>query len=1089
MKRNILFFLIFCTQFLSAQNLKNIDQRVKELVSKMTLDEKISQLMNDAGSVPRLNIPSYNWWNEGLHGVAWISNVTVFPQAIGLAATWDAPLHFQVASAISDEARVKNRQGVLGLTYWSPNINIFRDPRWGRGQETYGEDPFLTSRMGVAFVKGFQGNDPHYLKLVSTPKHYAVHSGPEPLRHAMNVLATEQDIWDTYLPAFRACIVEGKAFSIMGAYTALNGVPDCANTFLLDDVLRKQWGFKGYVVSDCDAISDIYNGHKYVSTDAQASAKAVIAGCDLDCGRTYLALKAAVTQKLITEAQIDTSVFRLFRARYRLGMFDPVDSVPYNKIPVSVVDSRAHRDLALKAAQESIVLLKNENNTLPLKKDLKSIFVLGPNAADYQVLYGNYNGTPSKAYSVLDGIKARVSGGTTVNYKIGASLSGNSTDMNVVGKSFLTTPDLKRGLKAEFFNNKTLTGTPLVTRIDTTVNFDWGLGSPDPKIPTDGFSARWSGYFTPQATNIYTFKLTGDDGFRLYVKDSLVVDDWSDHAAETKTGTVYMTKGKKYPVRIEFYDNTQFASIKFELGTALWNAVNFGVIGSANLRTTDGKPGLSAEFFNNKDLSGTPAVTRIDNAVNFNWNTGSPDPKIQVDGFSARWSGTLKADSTNDYTISVTGDDGFRLFVNNKKVLENWTDHPPTTQNATLHLDKDSVYTIKLEYYENLQGAMVKMEWSKTVYEQSQINPLLEIAKNSDAIVFVGGISSALEGEEMTVNMEGFSGGDRISLDLPKAQDYILKELYKTGKPIVLVLMSGSALSVNWAKGNLPAIVESWYGGEEAGNAIASVLFGDYNPAGRLPVTFYKSAGDLPSFTDYAMEGRTYRYFRGEPLYPFGFGLSYTTFSYNNLSLPAETQYICTADSIPVSFSLTNSGGTNGDEVAQLYVTNLDSKISGAIKQLKGFKRVSLLAGETVQETVKLKLADLAIFDPVEHKAVVKAGRYEIQVCSSSADVRLRGIVTVKDCPLKVSETPDFPGKIFPNPAQDKLYIQFDNRLKINSLVSIFDAEGKESLTQRVKGDSKSAIVLDCSRLPNGVYFLRMNEDAKVFTRKFIIQR
>jgi beta-glucosidase len=488
-----------------------LERRVDDLISRMTLEEKVSQMMNAAPAIPRLSIPQYDWWNEALHGVAFSGVATVFPQAIGLGATFDPQLINRVGNVISDEARAKyneaqrrgNYNRFYGLTFWSPNINIFRDPRWGRGQETYGEDPYLTSRLGVAFVKGLQGDDPKYLKAVATPKHYAVHSGPEPERHRFDAAAIERDERETYLPAFRATVMEARAASVMCAYNRINGEPACANTHLLGDLLRGEWGFNGYVVSDCGAIDDIYKRHSFVKSAEEASALAVKRGTDLECGDSYKSLVNAVKQGLVSEAEIDRALKRLFEARFRLGMFDPPELVPYAKIPFSVNDSAAHRQLALEAARESIVLLKNENNTLPLRKDLKSIAVIGPNADDVQVLLGNYNGQPSRATTPLAGIRQHVSKKTRVLYVLGTSLTEISAIP--IPASALRGPNGESGLKAEFFSNKMLEGAPVVTRLDREVNFDWGMSNPAPGIPSDDFSARWTGKLVANKTGKYRF--------------------------------------------------------------------------------------------------------------------------------------------------------------------------------------------------------------------------------------------------------------------------------------------------------------------------------------------------------------------------------------------------------------------------------------------------------------------------------------------------------------------------------------------------------------------------------------------------------
>lgn len=678
-----------------------IDVRVKDLISRMTLNEKISQMLHESPAIPRLDIPEYNWWNECLHGVARAGIATVFPQAIGLAATFNPDLVYQVATAISDEARAKHHEAVRngdrgiykGLTFWSPNINIFRDPRWGRGQETYGEDPYLTGRMGVAFVKGLQGNHPKYLKLVATPKHYAVHSGPEKDRHHFDARVSPKDLRETYLPAFKECVQEAKAESVMGAYNRTNGEPCCGSKTLLQKILREEWGFDGYVVSDCGAISDFHLHHKITNSPQESAAMAVKNGCDLNCGNTYGSLLIAVQEGLITEEEIDRAVTRLFKARFKLGMFDPPEMVPYAQIPYEVNDCPEHRQLALKAARESIVLLKNQNNLLPLKKDLKSIAVIGPNADVLEVLLGNYNGTPSKYVTPLEGIKNAVSPDTKVIYAKGCDLTG-----------------------------------------------------------------------------------TSKEGF--------------------------------------------------------------------------------------------------DEAV--------------------------------------------------------------------------------------------------------------EAARNADVVIMCMGLAPSIEGEEGdAVNSD--ASGDRIHIDLPGVQEELLKEIHATGKPIVLVMLNGSAVAINWANEHIPAILEAWYPGEEGGTAIADVIFGNYNPAGRLPVTFVKSVDDLPPFTDYSMKNRTYRYIEKEPLYPFGFGLSYTTFQYSNLTLSAKE--IGTSENLTISVDVQNTGKMAGDEVVQLYLTDLEASVVVPKCQLRGVQRINLAPGEKKTVTFTLTPRQMALIDN-EGRCILEPGTFKISVGGCQPDER-----------------------------------------------------------------------------------------------------
>ncbi|MFI5157232.1 MAG: glycoside hydrolase family 3 C-terminal domain-containing protein [Sphingobacteriales bacterium] len=694
-------------QILPYQNVKlPFEQRANDLVSRMTLEEKVSQMVDEAPPIPRLGISEYNWWNECLHGVARAGLATVFPEPIGSAASFDTGLIHRIANATSDEARAKYndfiRQGkhgrYEGLTFWSPNINIFRDPRWGRGMETYGEDPYLTSAMGVNFIKGLQGNDPKYLKVVATPKHYMVHSGPESERHRFNATTDQYDFLDTYLPAFKKSVQQGKAFSIMSAYNSYNGVAASANIFLLSKVLRQELGFNGYVVSDCDAVDDIYEGHKEAASKEEASVMAVTAGTDLNCGSTYRALVDAVKSGLISEDKINTSVKRLFMARFKLGMFDRNNMVKYASIPYSVVNSKANQKLALEAARKSIVLLKNTNQILPLSNSIRNLAIIGPNADDEKMLWGNYNGIPAQTVTPLQGIKNKLPG-ANIFYARGCEL------------------------------------------------------------------------------------------------------------AET-----------------------------------------------------------------------TEAIDSAQVKINF------------------------------DAAVSV--------------------------------------------------------------------------AAKSDAIIMFLGLSPSLEGEEMKVQAKGFSGGDRETIDLPKPQEDLIKAISKLHKPLVLVLLNGSALAINWEAQNVPAIIDAWYGGQAAGTAIADVLFGDYNPAGRLPITFYKSTADLPDFHDYSMRNRTYRYFNGEPIYPFGYGLSYTTFKYSNIKAP---QSLTTGKSYTVTAQVQNTGNKAGDEVVELYVKHLDNGIRKPIVALKGFKRIYFKAREIKTVSFNISPESLSLVDK-NNKQTERPGISQIFIGGAQPD-------------------------------------------------------------------------------------------------------
>lgn len=705
-----------------------LEERVNDLVSRMSLKEKVLQMQNNAPAIERLGIPAYNWWSECLHGVARNGIATVFPQAIGMAASWDPELIYREADVISTEARAKyyecsgkGQRGIYqGLTFWSPNINIFRDPRWGRGQETYGEDPFLTAHIGISFVKGLQGNDPRYFKVIATAKHYAVHSGPEPDRHSFDAWCSESDLYGTYLPAFEALIRYGKAYSVMGAYNRFWNEPCTASDLLLDKILRKKWGFGGYVTSDCGAIWDIYNGHKLQPDSIRASVLGVKAGCDLTCGDEYTSLVAAVSKGYISEAEIDVSVRRLFTARFRLGLFDPDSLVQWSKIRPSANNTAENKQLSLKVAEESMVLLKNENHTLPLGKSIKTIAVIGPYADRLSVLLGNYCGKPSDPVTILNGIR-EVAGG-------------------------------KREV--------------------------------------------------------------------LYAK---------------------------------------------------------------------GVEGLEDNSIKPTDKSGKP----------------------------------LQAPSAAD-------------------------------------LESEA----------------------------------LQIAAKAGVVVFVGGISPYLEGEEMDVNIPGFKGGDRTSLDLPANQSALLKKLAWLGKPVVLVLTNGSAISLSRESEQIQAIVEAWYPGQQGGKALAEVLFGLYNPAGRLPVTFYNSEDDLPPFTEYSMKGRTYKYFTGKPLYPFGYGLSFSKFAYIEAG-PDKPAY-SSADTIKLTVKVKNEGPFDGDEVVQVYFRKKDSKYERPLKSLCGFQRKNIRNGAVESMLVNVAVNDLRIFDPVKQDYAVEQGGYELLIGPDSATPLLTANIEVK---------------------------------------------------------------------------------------------
>ena len=798
----------------------SFEKRVDDLVKHLTLEEKVSQMLNSSPAIPRLAIPAYDWWNETLHGVARTPfKTTVYPQAIAMAATFDKNSLYKMADYSALEGRAiynkavelgRTNERYLGLTYWTPNINIFRDPRWGRGQETYGEDPFLTAVLGDSFVEGLQGDDPKYLKAAACAKHYAVHSGPEPLRHTFDVDVTPYELWDTYLPAFKKLVTQSKVAGVMCAYNAFRTQPCCASDILMTDILRKQWKFEGYVTSDCWAIDDFFKNHKTHPDAAAASADAVFHGTDIDCGTdAYKALVEAVKKGLISEDQIDISVKRLFMIRFRLGMFDPVSMVKYAQTPASVLESQEHQEHALKMARQSMVLFKNENNTLPLNKKLKKIVVLGPNADNSIAILGNYNGIPSQLSTVLQGIKDKVGTNTEVIYE-----------------------------KAINFTNDTL--------------------------------------------------------------------------------LVYSDLKKQYDF--------------------------------------EGKQGFKAEYFNNKDLSGKPEVTRMESEINNFWQEGEVVVKnIKANNFSARYTTNFTATQDGNITFELNADDGYRFLVNGKEVLNAWTKNRWGEQTFQLKTTKNEVYNLVVEYWQGDGKANVALHAGN--YEKTDFNALVNRLKDADAFVFVGGISPQLEGEEMKVNYPGFTGGDRTSILLPAIQTALMKSLKTTGKPVVFVMMTGSAIAIPWEAENVPAIVNAWYGGQAAGKAVADILFGDYNPAGRLPITFYKGDSDLPAFVDYKMDNRTYRYFKGTPLYGFGYGLSFTTFKYDQFKMSSK---IGNGKNIPITVRITNTGKIEGEEVAQLYVINQDKSIKAPLKTLKGFERISLKPGESKTVTFTLSTEDVS---------------------------------------------------------------------------------------------------------------------------------
>jgi len=827
------------------------EQRAQDIVHRMTLEEKASQLVNQSRAIPRLNIPQYDWWSEALHGVI-NQGTTEFPEPVGLAATFDPAAIHQMAEVISTEGRIKNAQAVRekrenmffqGLDFWSPNINIFRDPRWGRGQETYGEDPFLTARMGVAFVKGMQGTDPKYYKTIATPKHYAVHSGPEYTRHTADVKVSKHDELDTYLPAFRATVTEAKAGSVMCAYNDINGEPACASQFLLEDQLRGKWNFQGYVVSDCGAVVDIFRNHHFKPSQPEASAISLQRGMDNECvdggflvkdDSDYKAYADAVKQGFLKESDIDKTLVRLYTARIKLGMFDPPEMVPYSKISESELNSPANRELAHKIANESMVLLKNDG-VLPLKKGTK-IAVIGPLADQTKVLLGNYNGQPTHTVSILEGLKKEFAGGT-VTYVAGTQFLGHDA-------------------------------TP---------------------VPASALSV-------------------------------------------------------------------------------------------------DGKPGIKVSFskldmsnINNPEAM-KPVATRVDPTLDAGAKPLPPEA-ANLKPLVMRYEGTLTALETGDYALGLKASGFFRMQVEGKNVTSAYDADPSAPKLGQVHLEAGKPAKLQVDYTAPEKGdPNAVLVWNKVDWTPRP--EAVEAAKKADVVVAVLGITSELEGEEMQVSVPGFKGGDRTSIDLPKAEEDLLKAVAAAGKPVVLVLTNGSALAVNWANEHANAILDAFYPGEEGGTAVAETLSGKNNPAGRLPVTFYKSVDDLPPFEDYAMKGRTYRYFTGTPLYPFGYGLSYTKFSYKGLTVSKPS--VAAGDPVTADVTLTNTGSRAGDEVVQLYL-KFPNTPGAPLKALRGFQRVHLAAGASQKVHFELKDRDLSMVTEAG-EPVIAEGDYSMFVGGGQPD-------------------------------------------------------------------------------------------------------
>lgn len=816
-------------------------ERARDLCARLTLKEKSLIMMNGSQAIDRLGVPMYEWWSEGLHGVGRNGYSTVFPITMMMAATWNDGLVYNVFDAVSDEMRAKNTQarhiGVVkryqGTSVWTPNINIFRDPRWGRGQETYGEDPYLTEKMGLAVVAGLQGTDlktgrlnNKYYKLLACAKHFAVHSGPEWNRHTFDVQQLpERDLWETYLPAFKALVQKGNVREVMCAYQRIDGDPCCGSNRYLQQILRNEWNFDGTVVSDCGAIGDFWiKGRHEVSPDAQsASAKAVLSGTDVECGANYKRLPEAVEAGLISEAEIDTSVIRLLTARFEVGDFDSDDLVSWTQIPESCIASEKHKQLALEAARQGVVLLQNRNNILPLKKNAK-IAVVGPNAKDSLMLWGNYSGFATNTVSILQGIQA----------------------------------------------------------VDKNVKYIEGAG---------------------------------------------------------------------------FTNNDVLVS-------------RYG-----NIFTKDGKPGMTGTYFNNNSLKGEPVATALYSAP-INLSNGGATvfaPGVNLEYFSARYEGIYKAKQTEKVLLELSCDDGMRVIVAGDTLFNSFrTRERMQKWSKEIKVEAGKDYPIVIEYLQNI--AVAQMKFDLGVKSSLTTQEIVKQTKDYDYVIFVGGISPALEGEEMKVDAPGFKGGDRTSIELPQSQRDLVKALADAKKKIIFVNCSGGAVALAPEKERCDGMLQAWYAGEQGGTAIADVIFGNVNPSGKLPVTFYKDDSQLPDFLDYTMTNRTYRYFKGEPLFPFGHGLSYTTFEKKVLAVNNDISG-CT-----VQVEVKNSGKRDGDEVVQVYLKKPGDS-NGPIKTLRAYQRVSLKAGEKKDISLYLDNDQLLWWNSSSNTMQpLQPGEYEIEV-------------------------------------------------------------------------------------------------------------
>ena len=849
-------FVLCASLSVSAQTLPyqnpnlSAKERAKDLCSRLTLEEKAMLMLDESPAIPRLGIKKFFWWSEALHGAANMGNVTVFPEPVAMASSFNPSLLYKVFDAASTEFRAQYNRRMIelkgedekfhSLSVWTPNVNIFRDPRWGRGQETYGEDPYLTSVMGVQVVKGLQGpEDTKYRKLWACAKHYAVHSGPEYTRHTVNINdVSARDFWETYMPAFQACVQEGKVREVMCAYQRLDDDPCCGSNRLLQQILRDEWGFQYLVVSDCGAVSDFHMNHKSSSDAVHGTSKAVIAGTDVECGfdYAYKSIPEAVKRGLLSEAEVDKHVIRLLEGRFDLGEMDDPSLVEWSKIPYSAMDSKEHRQIALDMARQTIVLLQNKGNILPLKKNAEKIAVIGPNADDAPMMWGNYNGMPNHTITILDGIKTKQK---KLVYQKGCDLTYDQVmDCQLATRC---TADGKKGLKGTFWNNTTMEGKPVTTQYYTTplAVTTAGMHNFAPGVQIEDFSAKYETVFTPQESGEYVVNVEGCGHFELYINGERKQREHTWRTTPTRTA-IQAEKGKEYAIEVRFQ-------------------------------------------------------------------------------FVKTWNANLKINVAKELPID---------------------------------------------------------------YQQ-----IISQLKGINKVIFVGGISAALEGEEMPVDIEGFKGGDRTNIELPKVQRDFLKALKAAGKQVIFVNCSGSCIALQPETESCDAIVQVWYAGQEGGTAIADVLFGDYNPSGKLPVTFYKSSSQLPDYEDYSMKGRTYRYF-SDPLFAFGYGLSYTTFEVGDANI-IETSASNPGSTFTIAVPVKNIGQRDGTEILQLYIRNLQDP-DGPLKSLRAFERVDVKAGQTVTANLKFERKSFEFWDAETNTMRVKPGKYEILYGTSSQDKDLK---------------------------------------------------------------------------------------------------